>query len=249
MSYRTPSRFPKGINAEVQGSFSSMLPVPNLLEVHPYFNDFDTYQATDWTITASTGTNALVAGNGGILRMTTAAAVNDVQAIVKNPAAFAFVGGNQVWFMASLNVSDNTSAFNVGLIAGGTPMIPLDGVFFQKVAGSANIDLVIRKAGASTTLAAVTTIGAATQTPLAFYYDGRAEPTIYVYSGTPAIAAQANVAFGQPYFVGGAMVGGTQVMTNLPIVNLSQAVVFQTPTGVKTLDVDYLMAINEVVRY
>lgn len=261
MGYRTPSRFIKGISTSGQGSLLAQFPQSNPLDPRAYVNDWDTYTAADWTITTTTGTNALVAAPGGVLRLTTAATLNDIQAIIKNPASFNLVAGNQFWFSISLSVSDNISAFIAGVQAGGTAMAPTDGIYFQKASGSANVDFVIRRASTSTTLAAVTTIVAAQQTSLGFYYDGKQDPTIYAFSSTPVQANTPLAAFGtQPlYFLGGVAVGsiGAQSPTstslaNLPLAatNLSQCLAFQAgAAAVKTCDMDYMLCATEMLRY
>jgi hypothetical protein len=259
MPYATPTRFLKGVSTSAKNTVLGNYMSPNQLDPHEYVNDFDTYAAADWTITTTTGTNALVAGNGGILRLSTAATSSDIQHIAKNPAAFNIVPGNQMWFLVSINLNDNVSGFIAGLQAGGTAFAPVDGIYFSKVTGSANVDFTIRRASTSTTLSAVTTIGAATQTSFGFYYDGKQNPTIYVFSATPSIAGAAQTAFGQPYFIGGVMVGSigaesptSTSLANLPLAatGLTQAVGIQAgAAAIKTLDCDFLMAATEQLRY
>ena len=55
-------------------------PAPH--KYHTYFNDFDTYLASDWTITTTedgtgSATEALADGDGGLLLVTNAAGDND----------------------------------------------------------------------------------------------------------------------------------------------------------------------------
>lgn len=261
MPFATPSRFIKGISTSARNTLLGNFMVPNRFDPHVYDNDFDTYTATDWTITTTTGTNALVAGNGGILRLSTAASTSDIQHIAKNPSAFNLVAGNQMWFMASISLNDNISGFIAGLQAGGTAFAPVDGIFFSKVTGSANVDFTIRRASTSTTLTAVTTIVAAQQTSFGFYYDGKQSPTIYCFSSTPVQANNPLAAFGtQPlYFTGGVMVGSigaesptSTSLANLPLAGtgLTQAIGVQSgAVAIKTLDCDYMLASTEQLRY
>jgi hypothetical protein len=261
VSFRTPTRFIKGVSTSARNTVLGNLPIPNWLDPRIYLNDFDDYTAGNWTTTTTTGTNALVAAPGGVLRLSTAATSSDIQHIAKLPASFNLVAGNQFWFTCSISVNDNISGFIAGLQAGGTAFAPTDGIYFQKVTGSANVDFVIRRASTSTTLTAVTTIVAAAQTSFGFYYDGKQNPTIYAFSSTPVAAQNPLTAFGtQPlYFLGGVMVGSignesptSTSLANLPLAatNLSQAIGIQAgAAAIKTLDCDYMLAATEQLRY
>lgn len=250
----TPSRYPSGLSVFAKPALLANMPVPSHLRMHEYVNDFDTYNAADWTIVTSTGSNALVASNGGKLVLTTAATNTDIQSAILNPANVAFVQGVGLWFSCNFTVADLISGFRIGLQTGGTPFAPTDGVFFQKVTTSANVDFVVKTGGASTTLASVTTIAATVPISLGFYFDGLGNPTLYAFSST-ANFNQAS-AFGQPVQIGGNMVGALgvnatsgQLLTNLPLSNLSPAMAIQAgAAAAKTLTVDYITAANEQLR-
>lgn len=261
---QTPTRYPSGVAVAIKNALFGNFPLPPSLNLHQYLNDFDTYAAGDWTITTTTGTNALVAGNGGLIRLTTAASNGDIQHIAKNPASFALVPGCQAWFLCNLSVSDNLSSLIAGWQAGGTAFAPANFIGFTKASGSANIDFTITNTSVSTTLSAVTTIAPTTPTALGWYYDGRADPTLYVFSSTPVLANTPNIVFGQQYFIGGTVVGsigaqapvgvanGAASLANLPAAatNLNLAVGIRAgAVAAKTVDIDYLGGASEVVRY
>ena len=63
-----------------------------------YWNDFNTYNAGDWTVAPATGTSALTAGLGGQLTLTTGAVSGNGQGNALNPVSFAFTPGYQTWF-------------------------------------------------------------------------------------------------------------------------------------------------------
>ncbi len=260
MSYRTPSRFPKGVNTVGPGSLFGNLPVPNMFDPHIYANDFDDFTIGQWTqVQVGAGTNTIPAAEGGKLVLTTAAGGTDSQHLNKLPSTFSLTPGNQLWFAINLAVSNADSTFVAGLQpANAAPMVPVNGIFFSKTGGSANVDFTIRSAGTSTTLSAVTTMAAATPTTLGFYYDGRQDPTLYVFSSTPVSAL---VAFGtQPlYFTGGTLVGsiGAQSPTSTSLANLPLPAIIMGPNfgltnttaNARTLTVDYVMAGSEVLRF
>ena len=86
---------------------------------HSYFNDFDTYLASDWTITnvGVTPTQALTAGLGGWLLLTMAATDDSSTFMQLKTATFQPTAGKRLFFKARFKVSDATeSDFQVGLI-------------------------------------------------------------------------------------------------------------------------------------
>jgi hypothetical protein len=249
-----PVRYPNGVAAAPRLTLFGDMPIPHGIRAHEYSNDFDQYVAADWTITTSTGSNALTSGNGGRLLLSTAAGAADIQAITKNPGAFAFVAGSPVWFSCLFQTNDLASDVRAGLVTGGTPFAPTDGVFFESVTATGVTSLNIKTGGATTTIAAVATRAAATDIVLGFYYDGAATPTLYVYSS----AGLSQTAFGQPAPMGGQIVAEagalatvtTNVLTNLPASVLSPMIAIRaTPVAIKTCSVDYLYAANAIARY
>jgi hypothetical protein len=253
----TPTRYPSGVSVQARPYFYSNYPTPTQIVLsHEYANDFDTYVATDWTVTTTTGSNALTAGNGGILTLTTAAAANDIQGIQKTPAAFAFVLGEPLWFSVNVNANDTASSIFAGLMTGGTVIAPTDGVFFSKATGQNNVSITVKTGGASTVFANVTSVNPSPTiaTTLGFYYDGLGNPTLWVFSSQSNYNSAS--AFGAPVPIGGNMCGafGAQatsgfLLTNLPLSNLAPTVAIEAgAAAVKTLAVDYLFAANQILR-
>lgn len=164
---------------------------------HRFFDDFDTVPtSTNYTITnASTGTIALVDGDGGLLALTNNTSDNDLIAIQKKGESFKFESGKELWVSTRFKLSDATqSDFVYGLqITDTTPLSVTDGVYFIKSDDSTTVNLVVVKNSTSTTTA-VTTLANDTFVTLSFLYDGAS--TIYIY-------------------VNGVQVG-TSVTTNLP---------------------------------
>src|SRR6201985_1715691 len=96
----TATHHPRGICTAAVGSvLAGSFPAPDPFIIHQYTNDFDTFDSatgSDWTVTG-TGTNALVAGDGGLLASVNSAALNDVTCISLQVASFALVAGNEAW--------------------------------------------------------------------------------------------------------------------------------------------------------
>lgn len=227
----TTTNFPDGVtNANVEGVFGQMMqPDPTLL--HTYFNDFDTYTATDWVITetGAGGTQALTAGNGGLLLITSDALDNDGNVLQKTPAAFAMTANKKCWFSARLAMEKAVqSDLQIGLvIVDTTPLDATDGIYFEKLDGTATVSIVCRKnATTGSTSAAVGTLAAATQTVMQWYYDGAGN--LY-------------------YGINGVQVGVIDVTNYLPdATNLTVSIAaFNGEAGAATTTVDYVFAAME----
>jgi hypothetical protein len=175
------TRFPYGLtNVSEVDLFSDMVqPDPTLF--HTYFQDFDTYTAGDWTVTETDAgaTQALTAGDGGLLLITNTAADNDLVALQKNPAAFTFTAGKKTFFRCRFKVSDATQSDLVfGLqVVDSTPLDVTDGIYFLKADGAATLDFICRKNAStgSVTATAVATMADDTFIELGFYYDGQSK--------------------------------------------------------------------------
>ena len=146
---------------------------------HQYMNDFDTYVAADWVVTETdaAATQALTAGDGGLLLITNAAADNDLVALQKTPAAWTFTAGKKTFFRCRFKASDATQSDLVfGLqVIDVTPLDVTDGIYFLKADNAATIDFICRKNATtgSTSAAAIATLADDTFIVLGFYYDGQ----------------------------------------------------------------------------
>lgn len=227
------TNFPDGVtNAQINSAFAAMTaPDPTLF--HTFFDDFDVYTAGGWVVTETQAgaTQALTAGNGGLLLLTNSAADNDLVSLQKTPASYAFTAAKKAWFSARLMVSDATqSDVQVGIvIVDTTPFDATDGVYFQKDDGVATVDVYVRKDATtgSNKVSAVTTMVTDTQIVLQWYYDGNGR--LY-------------------YGANGAQLGSMDASsTYLPdATNLTVSVTVQNGEAVaKTMTVDYLFAAFE----
>ena len=226
------TRFPYGLtNVGETDLFSDMVqPDPTLF--HTYLNDFDTYTAGDWTVTETdaAATQALTAGDGGLLLITNTAANDDLVALQKNPAAFTFTAGKKTFFRCRFKVSDATQSDVVfGLqVVDTTPLDVTDGIYFLKADGAATVDFVCRKNAStgSTSASAVATLANDTFIELGFYYDG-----------------QSSVA----YEVNGSVLGSLDASsTYLPDTTCTVSFALQNGEAVaKTMTVDYVYVAKE----
>ncbi len=159
---------------------------------HTYFNDFDTYLASDWTITnvGTTPTQALTAGAGGWLLLTMAATDDSSSYLQLKTATFQPVSGKRTFFKARFKVSDATqSDLQLGLIiTDTTPLDATDGIYFQKDDGDAQLDVYVRKDAStgSTSVSNVATVVDDTFMSIGFEYDGK--QTVYAFVNNSLVA-------------------------------------------------------------
>jgi hypothetical protein len=258
--YQVPSRFYGGVTNSGPFPYSLLGNYPNPMPmVSPVdFDDFmGTYTAADWTIQQTgAGTTADTVGNGGLILQTTSGAGNDLQANVRPTAKFTFIAGNQFWFAANFQCSvANLSQVTLGVMDTLVGLAPTDGVYFDKPSGGTVLNLVLRKAGTSTTIPIYSSFAAATSYSVGFYYDGRGTPTLFGFCSANITAP---VAYGPRVpFPGGSMIvtagsdpSNTAVITNLPTVNLKPG--FGVKTGAAaaiTMTTDYIFAAADAVRF
>jgi hypothetical protein len=258
MPYGTPSRFPFGVTnsgpfpANALGNYRAPLP----MGVPVDFDDFmGTYAAADWTVTAvGTSTAADTAGLGGLLLLTTGGTTNNLEALQRPTAKFAFVAGNQFWFAARFKLDHATlSRFMIGMGDTFAAVAPATGVYFHKASGAAALTLDINGPSATTSIPIATTLVANTWYGVAFYYDGRPEPKLYAacsegLASTPAFGSA------QEPFPGGQIVaaaGATAAysLANLPTTDLTMGFGVLTSSGAaRTATIDYVFGAAEAVR-
>lgn len=174
------TRFPNGFTNVASNSTLGNFTAPSPMKAHTYFNDFDTYLASEWVITtteAGTGSaiEALGDADGGVLLVTNAAGDNDNDFFNKVGESFLMAAGKKAWFEARFKVSDATqSDWVMGLqITDTTPLAVTDGIYFQKDDGDTNIDLHVTKDSTSTSSTAIGTNVDNTYIKVGFYYNGK----------------------------------------------------------------------------
>lgn len=231
MANNTVTRLPGGITNVREDNLFADLKKNDQTLYHERFEDFDAYVAADWVVTETqvAATQALAAGDGGLLLLTNTAADNDLVALQKTPEAWTFTVGKAMFFRARFKISDATqSDFVMGLqVIDTTPLDVTDGIYFLKVDGSTAIDIVSRKDATtgSTTATAIATLVSDTFISLGWYYDG-AGKLLYAIDGT---------------------VKGSLTVTNfLPDSNVTVSFALQNGDAVaRTMTVDYIYVAKE----
>jgi hypothetical protein len=148
-------------------------------------------------VTKSTGTAGIVAGDGGLLQLVTAATLNDVTSIQLPAASFSFTAGKKSFFLCRLQVDDATNAsFNVGLIqTTATPFTVTDGLFFKKAAGATTLVLASVVGSVETDIAIPSTLYPTNNTNIDMGWYVDRNQNVYAYVGSPLVGyVQQNVA-------------------------------------------------------
>ena len=105
------THFTSGVTNVGAGSTLGRAKMPVPAKYHTYHNDFDTYLASDWTITTTEGgsgnaSEALGDGDGGLLVITNDDADNDNDFLQLTKEGFKYEAGKQLAFNARFKTSD-----------------------------------------------------------------------------------------------------------------------------------------------
>lgn len=191
------SRFSRGQNNETdQGIFSDLYVNNRVGVLHEYSQDFDQYVAGDWTQTLNGGTAALVAGDGGLLALTSAVSV--IASIQKNPAGFQLAKNFRTWGRVITQLDSLLGSTIFGLLnATATPFTgasQTDGAYFTSAVTTGEISFNVAVGGVISTVDTGVAIVAGSPFIASFYYDGgvyAAAPNgrvVYQLSGTGVTA-------------------------------------------------------------
>ena len=227
------THFTSGVTNVGTDSTLGKLKAPAPHKYHQYFNDFDTYLASDWTITTTedgtgSASEALADGDGGVLLVTNAAGDNDHDFFQLVKEGFKFESGKQIGFHVRFKTNDATQTDIVaGLqLTDTTPLDVTDGIFFLKSDGAATISFIVEKDRTQSTLTLPNSLADDTFMTLGFIYDPKVQK-FHVF--------QNNV------------LAGTVVSTNAPD-DEELTLSFGIQNGAaaaKTLSVDYVGAYKE----
>jgi hypothetical protein len=237
---------PNGLtNASRFGTMGSS-GVPDPTYSHIYSNDFSTYAAGDWTITLTgTGTAALIAGDGGILQLTTTTGTTDAVFVQQVQPTFTIDSGKQMFFKFAGSLADATlPAFYCGMLnQTTTPLAPTDGFYCYKTAGSTSLHFAVVVGSVSTSISTpiVLNLAAGVYFEIGFQIDQYGNFAIYWQPQTGTQLAPNPLV--NPVAKGRIAQYTPAAFTT---VNLSPSFGIQNSTAAaKTLNVDYIVASNE----
>lgn len=223
-----PVRFTSGVAQAKSGplrGISALCPCA----VHRYFNDFDTYLASDWVVTetSAASTQALADGDGGLLVLTNPTNDDHLNAMQLTKMGFAGEAGKKMVALARIKTNDATET---DIVFGfqptdTTPLAATDGMWMYKADGGTTWVCNVAKSSTATTSSAVGSTTANTFMVLGIYYNGKNEVEFWIDSAKVATLATTNFPDG---------------------VNLTGSFAIQNgTTAAKTLTVDYVMFAKE----
>ena len=165
----TTTRYPENITTAVQASNLGEFILPDRTKTHAYWEDFDSFVATDWTIVPiGTGSVGLNDGDGAILSLSTGAAFPSALLLMQKGKSWLFETTKRLWFKTRFKVLGvGTSGVEIGLGASGTQ----NGIYFRYPGGS-TLELVVEKAGVVAAVN-VSTIQDDTYLEAGWSYDGK----------------------------------------------------------------------------
>jgi len=227
------THFTSGVTNVTADSTFGKVKAPDPTKYHMYHNDFDTYLASDWTITTTEGgsgnaSEALGDGDGGLLVITNDDADDDNDFLQLVKEGFKYEAGKQLAFKARFKTSDaDASDVVMGLqLTDTTPLDVTDGIFFLLTDGSTTLQFIVEKDGTQSTLNLSTAMADDTFMSVGFVYTP-ADQKFHVYQNNVEV--------------------GTVVNTNAPD-DEELTVSFGIQNGAaasKVLTVDYVTAMKE----
>lgn len=164
-----------GSNNTTDTDIFSDMPFEDWTRVHNYFNDFDSYVASDFTV-SGTGTVAKAAGDGGLATITNTGVGSAFGSISLTPVSFLMKSGYRAWGRFRFQVDSLLANVIVGLINNtATPFTGgqiTDGVWLSTAATSAITIQAIAGTVSQGSLVIPATLVAGSMLNFSFYYDG-----------------------------------------------------------------------------
>lgn len=249
---QSPVRYPSGVSTDPPYGPLANLGLPNPLMYHLIEDDFDLLHPAYVQTKTGNGTIASAAGDGGRLLFTTNSstpAITDLASLQTGINSFTLTAGKKLFFLTRVQVADAVNAaFRLGLLpTSATPFGATDGIFFDKATGSAaNLTLVHKKAGVTTSLVIPTTsytLANNVDLDLGFAMDRSGNIAAYVGTQLVGWLPQSERPAGQ---VAGPVGWLAVTQANLAAVALSPTLAVQSGTATaKTMNVDFFLAAKE----
>ena len=151
-----PTHFPNGVSNRTKGHPLFNYPYLDPSKYYTYFDDFFEYHSGIYTITTTeagsgNASEAITSGAGGQLLITNDDADNDLDFFQLKGESFKWDATKRMFFSARFKTNDATqSEIVMGLqITDTTPLDVTDGIFFLKIDGDTQPDLIIEKDNSS----------------------------------------------------------------------------------------------------
>lgn len=178
--------FPNGVSNTDRTSSLATMGQLDPTQYHTYFEDFDYYDSSEWTVTttetgAGTASEAIQDADGGIFKITTDNATNDTDYLQFGSETFQIESGKKAWFSASFSASnaDNASIVMGMQITDTSPLDVSEGIFFM-IDGDSALDFYVEDENSATSTTGITTVSNDTYIEVSWYYNGVDEVSYFV---------------------------------------------------------------------
>lgn len=182
------TRFPNGFTNIGPNKPLSQMPQPDPTKCHVFFDDFNDYIAGDWLVTETdaAATEALTAGNGGLLLITNTAGANDAVEVSSNKLCFTLDKAKKNWGEARVKISTHSDHYFTFGLKNVAYDRYLDAYVWANSAanqalGIANLaGMGIAGTGGALDLTSSKTLTANTFYTISWYYDGEGSRYLFV---------------------------------------------------------------------
>jgi hypothetical protein len=185
-SQADPSRFPNGVTNAEKASPTGMLGMLDPAKYHVYFDDFNYYDSSEWTVTTTengggTASEAIQAEDGGVLKLTNDNGTADNDYMQWASENWLLESGSEAWFRARWKASAaSNSTLHIGLMITDTsPADVTEGIYF-KVDGDGNLDFYVEEENSAESATAIATVSDDTYLSTSWYYNGVDEVMYFV---------------------------------------------------------------------
>ena len=243
-----PTRFNSGFTQANSYQPLGTIGIPDPFFYAAFWDDFLAYNASNYTVTAASGSVAATAANGigGRILFTTGATATNFAEIQLSTAGFQVTSGKKLSFLCRLQVANiTTSAIIAGLISQNTtPFTAVaDGIYFSKAAASTNIVLTVTTG--SVIIGSVTISGAltaATDIDLGFHLTPSGNLKVYAAANLEGAKRPNTANLGPNYTLSNSALTGVLTTALLtPTLAISNGATAAAMTGVA----DFLLAAQE----
>lgn len=223
----TTTRYPNGLTTAPHASAFDTFILPDETRAHYYFNDFNFYRASDWTVTTPfSSVPAVIDGDGGILSLNSGPVATATPVLQSVKELFSAKANKQLWFKTSVRLSNLNSIIIIGLQPTNTTVTTTTtGIYFEKlVSDNDSIRLHLFEGGLPGNFVDLAVSDFTEQNSFGFYFDGLQTYKAYVND---------ELLF---KFISPLEAPGTELKTTMAFENNGQSA---------TLEVDYILAAQE----
>jgi hypothetical protein len=177
------TRFPNGLTTTAKNTTLGEFILPDATKSHQYWEDFDYFAATDFTVDSVNSSAALADEDGGVLNIVTGGTDNNHYFLETKSEGFLFPLSAEGWFRARFKVSEVTRVeWVMGFqISASNPLAVSDGIYFVKVDGETAINLItVKNTSTLTSNEILSTYTADTYLDLGFYIDGKGKINVFI---------------------------------------------------------------------